>query len=54
MLELPKCDLCRLCYKEEYKCRAFPEGIPDHVMWDPFEKECNNGIRFEEDKEHGE
>ena len=49
MLELPKCDLCKRCYEEEYKCEAFPDGIPSEVMWEPEEKECNNGIKFSGD-----
>lgn len=49
MLKLPKCDLCRRCYEEEYKCDAFPNGIPNKIMWEPEEKECNNGIKFLED-----
>ena len=30
---------------------TFPNGIPEDVIWEPFEKECNNGIFFEEAKE---
>lgn len=30
------------------KCKAFPEGIPHDTMWETDEKECNNGIKFEE------
>ena len=51
MLELPKCELCkRYVDKGDIEvCEAFPDGIPGEVMWDPEEKECNNGIKFEED-----
>ena len=30
---------------------TFPNGIPEDVIWEPFEKECNNGIFFEEAEE---
>lgn len=46
---LPKCDLCKRCYEKEYKCEAFPDGIPNDVLFDPFDKECNNGIFFEDE-----
>ena len=32
------------------QCKAFPDGIPSEVMWEPEEKECNNGIKFEEER----
>ncbi len=31
-------------------CGAFPEGIPDKVLWGDIEKECNNGIKYEDGK----
>ena len=53
MLILPKCEFCKkYVIKEDIEiCEAFPNGIPSEVMWDPEEKECNNGIKFEEDDE---
>ena len=30
---------------------TFPNGIPEDVIWEPCEKECNNGIFFEEAEE---
>ena len=52
MLVLPKCELCKRYQIENNReiCEAFPDGIPDHVMWEPYEKECNNGIKFEENE----
>lgn len=52
MLALPKCELCkRYQIKDEVEvCEAFPEGIPEHIMWEPYGKECNNGIGFEGDE----
>ena len=44
MLTLPKCELCAR-YKDDGKhetCEAFP----DDVLWEPVEKECNNGMKF--------
>lgn len=32
-------------------CEAFPNGIPEDVIGESFEKECNNGIFFEEAEE---
>ena len=30
-------------------CKASPDGIPDDVLWEEDEeKECNNGIKYEE------
>lgn len=51
MLVLPKCEFCKRYVDngEIEICEAFPDGIPSEVMWDPEEKECNNGIKFEED-----
>ena len=43
MLTLPKCELCAR-YKDDGKhetCEAFPDGIPEDVLWEPVEKECN-------------
>lgn len=52
MLELPKCEFCKKYrYDEENQtetCEAFPNGIPIEMQWEPEEKECNNGIKFEE------
>lgn len=50
---LPKCALCkRYQLKNSLEvCEAFPDGIPEDVIWDPFEKECNNSIFFEEAEE---
>lgn len=48
MLTLPKCELCAR-YKDDGKhetCEAFPDGIPEDVLWEPVEKECNNGMKF--------
>ena len=48
MLTLPKCELCAR-YKDDGKhetCEAFPDGIPGDVLWEPVEKECNNGMKF--------
>lgn len=52
MLVLPKCELCKRYQIENNReiCEAFPDGIPDHVMWESYEKECNNGIKFEENE----
>ena len=52
MLVLPKCELCKRYQSENNReiCEAFPDGIPEHIMWEPYEKECNNGIRFEENE----
>lgn len=51
MLVLPKCELCKRYHIEEERevCEAFPDGIPEEVMWEPEDKECNNGIKFEKD-----
>lgn len=51
---LPKCVFCKNFIDGEdgdgMVCEAFPKGIPDNVLWEPEEKECNNGIKFEEDE----
>ena len=50
---LPNCMLCNNFIENENKqvmrCKAFPDGIPSEVMWEPEENECNNGIKFSED-----
>ena len=36
--------------KTHYWCKAFPEGIPREVMFNPTstkEDECNNGVHYE-------
>lgn len=51
---LPKCMLCNHFMDDgndnDMRCIAFPEGIPDTVLWDDIDKECNNGIKFEDGK----
>ena len=50
---LPKCDICKHFIVDndptKYSCKAFPNGIPDGIIWEDEEKECNNGIKFEEE-----
>lgn len=52
-MTLPKCMMCKYFIDDnddsEMRCKAFPEGIPKEVMWEDDEKECNNGIKFEEE-----
>lgn len=51
---LPKCMLCDHFIDDgndkDMRCKAFPEGIPDTVLWDDIDKECNNKIKFEGNK----
>ena len=51
---LPKCMLCDNFIEDHDKhtmrCKAFPRGIPSTIIWEPYEKECNNGIKFEENE----
>lgn len=48
---LPKCMTCKNLINDgnndTVMCNAFPEGIPEHVMWESEDKKCNNGIKFE-------
>lgn len=50
---LPKCIFCKNFIDEKKEdgmiCDAFPEGIPDDIMWESEENECNNGIKYEEE-----
>lgn len=50
---LPKCDICKHFIVDndptKYSCKAFPNDIPDDVIWENEEKECCNGIFFEEE-----
>lgn len=50
---IPKCIFCKNFIDGEKGsgmiCAAFPKGIPDNVMWDSEENECNNGIKYEEE-----
>lgn len=52
-MTVPKCMLCEHFIDDsddsKMRCKAFPEGIPKEVMWEDDEKECNNGIKFEEE-----
>lgn len=49
MLKVPKCMICSRYKIEKGKevCEAFPDGIPDDIMWDDIDQECNNGVKFE-------
>ena len=54
MLTLPKCELCARC-KDDGKhetCEAFPDGIPEDVVREPVEKECNNGMKLKKNRYH--
>ena len=45
----PSCFDCahfRGAQKGKMVCLAFPDGIPEDVLWEPVEKECNNGMKF--------
>ena len=48
---LPKCMVCKNFIGDGNDdtgiYSAFPEGIPEHVMWEQEDAECNNGIKFE-------
>ena len=50
-LSLPKCDFCKHYHEDKKKmcCDAFPEGIPLEVIGESEEKECANGIKYEEE-----
>lgn len=51
-ITMPKCTFCKNLIndeEDEVKCTAFPNGIPDEVLWEDVNKECNNGIKFEEE-----
>lgn len=46
---VPKCMICKHCITDsnKMKCKAFPDGIPDAVFEEPYEKECKKGIKFQ-------
>lgn len=47
-MTLPKCMLCSNFNEnsEEMTCKAFPDGIPEDVIFSGYEEECKNGIKF--------
>ena len=51
LAETPLCSFCRYCQKNVFKCRAFPDGIPNKILiglhdhHKPYRGD--NGIRFE-------
>ena len=49
-MTLPKCMLCSNFNEnsEEMTCKAFPDGIPEDVIFSGYEEECKNGIKFKE------
>ena len=57
MIKFYDCDFCANLFPEMKNghgcCRAFPDGIPyEHMDLDVKNlKECNNGIRYEKEKE---
>lgn len=52
-LTIPKCVFCKNFIDEEevdgMLCVAFPKGIPDNIMRESEENECNNGIKYKEE-----
>lgn len=51
-MRLPKCMVCKHFIDDDNElptCIAFPKGIPKEIMAEDDEKECNNGIKFEEE-----
>lgn len=52
MITFPKCAMCsryRLSDDGKETCEAFPDGIPEDVLWEDTSAECNNGIKFKEE-----
>lgn len=49
-ITVPKCVFCKNLIQddEEFRCSAFPEGIPEDILWEAKIRECNNGIGYEE------
>ncbi|MDD3417739.1 MAG: hypothetical protein PHY47_27745 [Lachnospiraceae bacterium] len=52
-MKIPKCMTCNNFYdsddeNEDFKCKAYPDGIPDDVLWEDDDEECNNGVKYEE------
>ncbi len=63
MITDPQCDYCthldrERMYKQGYYCAAYPDGIPDEILFnavdhtDPYQDD--NGIRFEQDPDEEE
>lgn len=51
-MEILKCITCKHFIDEEgpiLRCKVFPVEIPHEKMLEPDEKECNKGIRYEEE-----
>lgn len=49
-----KCIFCKhLSDKEEdryrFACKAYPDGVPEEIVYAPTDEECGNGIKFEEE-----
>ncbi len=58
MLADPQCDYCKHLdkgqrYKHGYYCAAYPDGVPDEILFNAVhhteEYEGDHGIRFEQD-----
>ncbi|MEG2668082.1 MAG: hypothetical protein RR990_05190, partial [Lachnospiraceae bacterium] len=50
-MKIPKCMSCNRFFEDNNEiptCEAFPEGISHDVMWEPVDKECHDGIMFDE------
>nr|DAJ01868.1 MAG TPA: hypothetical protein [Caudoviricetes sp.] len=47
--ELPKCMLCKNLIEDDEKmiCKAFPNEIPEDVIFSGYEEECKQGAMFE-------
>lgn len=43
---LPRCETCEQFREETYTCNAFPDGIPDDILWKNTAEECAPGFAY--------
>lgn len=51
MIHVPRCIMCAnlITSENEFKCEAFPDGIPEDKLYADYDEDCNGDFHYEEE-----